>query len=276
MTRKRGATPTPAELADESDHVVDYASQLHLAGRHFVVLGGGQGMGRQVSHALTQVEATITVVDADAERAARVCAEIGSAASPASVDATNDSQMSALSESVGDIDGVIDVIGMARYGSLVESSDETWDWEHDIVLKHAWLTIRHFGKQLAQRGAGSLTFVSSVSGIGSSPQHGAYGAFKAGLMSLVRTAAVELGPSGVRVNAVAPGFVLTPRMAQALNAEGVERAMSAASLQRLTLPADIAGGLLFLVSDLAQSINGHTLIIDGGATAKYPYDMSGF
>ena len=104
---------------------------------------------------------------------------------------------------------------------------------------------------------------------------GAYGVFKAGLVSLVRTAAVELGPSGVRVNAVAPGFVLTPRMAEVLDAAQLENSRAAAPLTRLTTPADIAAGITFLVSDLAAAVTGQTLVIDAGATSSYPYRMGG-
>ncbi|WP_338889099.1 SDR family NAD(P)-dependent oxidoreductase [Rhodococcus sovatensis] len=267
-------TPTHSELDTECNRVPDYRSLLDLSGRRYIVLGGGQGMGRQISHALAQVGAQVVVVDSDSVRADQVSAEIG--AESAVVDATDDTQMSSLATSVGDVDGVVDVIGMARYASLVDTTDETWLWEYDIVLRHAALVVRHFGPRVGNGGVGSLTFVSSVSGTGSSPQHGAYGVFKAGLLSLVRTAAVELGPAGVRVNAVAPGFVFTPRISEAMDDAGISRAIESSPLQRLTFPSDVASALLFLVSDLSRSVTGHTLVVDAGATVKYPYDMSGF
>ena len=233
-------------------------------------------MGRQVSHALSQLGAEVIVVDIDRARADAVCAEIGPGASPEQVDATDDSDMAALAQRAGEIDGVVDVIGMARYGPLLDITDDDWIWEEAIVLRHAVLAIRHFGARLRDRGDGSITFVSSVSGIGSSPVHAAYGVYKAALGSLVRSAAIELGPFGIRVNAVAPGFVLTPRISAILDADALENTRTQIPLQQVTMPADVASALAFLVSDLARTITGQVMVVDGGATNKYPYDMSGF
>ncbi|WP_241383870.1 SDR family NAD(P)-dependent oxidoreductase [Rhodococcus sp. CH91] len=259
-----------------SDRIVDYRSRFDLTQRRYLVLGGGQGMGRQASHALAQLGAEVIVVDVDRDRADAVCAEIGSPATPEQVDATDDSDMTALAGRVGEIDGVVDVIGMARYGPLLDISDDDWRWEEGIVLRHAVLALRHFGPRLRDRGEGSITFVSSVSGISSSPVHAAYGVYKAALGSLVRSAAIELGPSGIRVNAVAPGFVVTPRISALLDSEALENTRAQIPLQRLTLPADVASALAFLVSDLARTITGQVMVVDGGSTNKYPYDMSGF
>lgn len=267
------ASPDPAA---ESDRIVDYRNRFDLSHRRYVVLGGGQGMGRQVCHALAQLGATVAVVDIDHDRAAAVCTEIGPAATPEQVDATSDTDMADLAARVGEIDGVVDVIGMARYAPLLDITDEDWQWAEGIVLRHAVLTVRHFGRRLRDRGTGSITFVSSVSGLGSSPVHAAYGVYKAALGSLVRSAAIELGQDGVRVNAVAPGFVVTPRISALLDAEALERTREQVPLRRLTLPADVAAALAFLVSDLARTITGQVMVVDGGATNKYPYDMSGF
>jgi NAD(P)-dependent dehydrogenase (short-subunit alcohol dehydrogenase family) len=115
--------------------------------------------------------------------------------------------------------------------------------------------------------------VASVSGITSAPLHAAYGAAKAGLMSLVRTGAVELGPAGIRVNAVAPGVVWTPRIAAYLGEEGRQRNARNSPLPRVALPSDIAAALLFLSSDMSGYVNGHTLVVDGGVGAKFPYPI---
>jgi NAD(P)-dependent dehydrogenase (short-subunit alcohol dehydrogenase family) len=118
-------------------------------------------------------------------------------------------------------------------------------------------------------------FVASVSGLTSAPLHAAYGAAKAGLMSLVRSAAVELGPRGVRVNAVAPGAVWTPRVAGLLGEEGRRRNTENAPLGRMAEPADIASALLFLASPLSSYVTGQTLVVDGGVTVKFPYPTIG-
>jgi NAD(P)-dependent dehydrogenase (short-subunit alcohol dehydrogenase family) len=118
-----------------------------------------------------------------------------------------------------------------------------------------------------------MAFVASVSGITGAPRHAAYGAAKAGLMALVRSAAIELGPAGIRVNAVAPGVVWTPRVSAMLGEEGKQRNRDNTPLRRVALPADIASALLFLMSNLASYMSGQTLVVDGGVGAKFPYPM---
>ena len=118
-----------------------------------------------------------------------------------------------------------------------------------------------------------MAFVASVSGISSAPRHAAYGVAKAGLMSLVRSAAIELGPLGIRVNAVAPGVVWTPRVSGYLGEDGRVEQSANAPLGTVARPADIAAALLFLVSDLAAYITGQTLVVDGGVGVKFPYPM---
>jgi NAD(P)-dependent dehydrogenase (short-subunit alcohol dehydrogenase family) len=92
-------------------------------------------------------------------------------------------------------------------------------------------------------------------------------------MALVKSAAVELGPSGIRVNAVAPGVVWTPRVSAYLGDDGRRRNSENAPLRRVALPEDIAAALLFLASDLAGYVTGQTLVVDGGVGAKFPYPM---
>ena len=106
--------------------------------------------------------------------------------------------------------------------------------------------------------------IASISGETSAPNHTAYGAAKAGLTNLTRTLAVEYGPDQIRFNAVAPGSVATPAVADRV------RGKSAAPLQRWATPEDIANAVVFLASPLASYITGQTLLVDGGATANFP------
>ena len=254
--------------------VPDYPGLLRLDGRRFVVLGAGQGIGRQASHALASVGARLACVDQDPDLAADIATEVD--ATPLSGNAYDRDDMARLfddaGQALGGIDGVVDIIGMARYADLTEMSDEDWNWHFDIVLRHAFLAMQYGGRAMQANG-GAMVFVASVSGITSAPRHSAYGAAKAGLMSLVRTGAVELGPAGIRVNAVAPGVVWTPRVSAFLGEEGRERNIANTPLRRVAQPADIAAALLFLASDLAAYVTGQTLSVDGGVGAKFPYPM---
>jgi NAD(P)-dependent dehydrogenase (short-subunit alcohol dehydrogenase family) len=175
---------------------------------------------------------------------------------------------------LGRIDGLVDIVGMARYQEILDTTDEDWDWTFGIVLRHAFLFSQAAGRVMADDGGGVMTFVASVSGITSAPHHAAYGAAKSALMSWVRTLAVELGPKGIRANAVAPGVVWTPRVSKYLGEEGEKRNIANTPLRRVAQPADIAAALLFLSSDLSSYITGQTLVVDGGVGAKFPYPMA--
>jgi NAD(P)-dependent dehydrogenase (short-subunit alcohol dehydrogenase family) len=253
--------------------VPNYTGLLRLDGRGFVVIGAGQGIGRQTAHALATAGARTLCVDVDADLAAEVATEVGGV--PWVGDATSRDDVSRLfadaGAALGRINGVVDIVGMATRYDFLDLDDETWDWQFDIVLRHAMLAMQYGGRAMSATVGGTFVFVASVSGLTSAPRHAAYGAAKAGLLSLVRTGAVELGPSGIRVNAVAPGVVWTPRVSTFLGDEGRRRNVDNAPLGRVALPADIAAAILFLSCDLSAYITGQTLVVDGGVGAKFPY-----
>jgi NAD(P)-dependent dehydrogenase (short-subunit alcohol dehydrogenase family) len=255
--------------------IPDYQGLLRLDGRRFVVIGAGQGIGRQASHALASAGARLMTADVDPDLASDIAEEVDAEAFVCNAIDRSDSEklFADAMARLGGIDGVVDIIGMARYSNLTDMTDEEWDWHFDIVLRHAFLAMQHGGRAMSESGGGVMVFVASVSGITSAPRHGAYGAAKAGLMSLVRTGAVEMGPSGVRVNAVAPGVVWTPRVSAFLGETGRTLNRDNTPLRRVAQPADIAAGILFLASDLSAYVTGHTLVVDGGVGAKFPYPM---
>jgi NAD(P)-dependent dehydrogenase (short-subunit alcohol dehydrogenase family) len=253
--------------------VPDYQNLLRLDGRRLVVVGAGQGIGRQASHALASAGAKLVCVDNRDDLAKEIADEVGGV--PRVADATkrgdaNETIDFAVSE-LGGLDGIVDIVGMARYVDAIETSDEDWNWTFDIVLKHAFLFSQAAAKAMGN--GGSMVFVASVSGISSAPRHAAYGSAKAALMSWVRSLAVELGPQKIRVNAVAPGVVWTPRISQFLGEKGRKLQSDNAPLGRVAEPSDIASGILFLSSDLASYVTGQTLVVDGGVGVKFPYPM---
>ncbi|MGT2527371.1 SDR family NAD(P)-dependent oxidoreductase [Streptomyces nojiriensis] len=269
--------PPAAEPLDSSP-VPDYAALHRLDGRRLVLLGAGNGIGRQSAHALAAAGARVLCADVDEGRAAAVARETGGV--PYACDVTRREAVRTLFARApellgGPVGGVVDIVGMARYAALPELDDAGWDWHFDLVLRHAWLAVQYGGEAVAAAGGGPLVFVASVSGLTAAPLHAAYGAAKAGLMALVRSAAVELGPRGVRVNAVAPGVVWTPRVAALLGAEGRRRNAENAPLGRVAETSDIAAALYFLASPLSSYVTGQTLVVDGGVGVKFPYPTIG-
>ena len=255
--------------------VPDYGSLLRLDGKGAVVVGAGQGIGRQTTHALAQAGARVFCIDNQESLAKEIADEVGGI--PWSCDARERSEVEdavgAARRELGRIDALVDIVGMAKYIALLDTTDEDWDWTDGMVLRHAFLFSQYAGKAMVEDGGGAMCFVASVSGITSAPNHAAYGVAKAGLMSLVRSTAVELGPAGVRSNAVAPGMVWTPRISQFVPEELKKRNEENTPLRRVAIPADIAAAALFLVSDLAAYVNGQTLTVDGGVGVKFPYPM---
>ncbi len=255
--------------------VPPYSDLLRLDGRGFVVVGAGQGIGRQASHALASVGARVFCIDNQEDLAREIADEVDGL--PWVADARNrdevDRAIAEAGKALGRIDGLVDIVGMARYMDILGTTDEDWDWTFGMVLRHAFLFSQAAGRAMADAGGGVMAFVASVSGITSAPRHAAYGAAKAGLMSWVRSVAVELGPSQIRVNAVAPGVVLTPRVAGYLDERSRKMQADNAPLRRVALPEDIAAAILFLASDLSSYVTGQTLVVDGGVAAKFPYPM---
>jgi len=250
---------------------------LGLNDKHAFVAGVGGGIGGACVRALAAAGVRVSCFDLD-EVAAR---DAVSGAAGHGLALTGDarrlddveSAFGAAIDARGPVHIAVDVIGEARWGRTVDLDDTAWDDSFDLVLRHFFNIARVAGRHMAAHGDGTIVAIASVSGLRSAPLHGPYGAAKAGLMSLVRTLAVELGGDGVRVNAVAPGAVLTPRV-EALMSDA-RRVESAASipLGRLATPDDIAHAVVFLSSGLASYITGQTLAVDGGATAQFPLSL---
>src|SRR6516225_8504593 len=147
--------------------VPDFANLLRLDGRGFVVMGAGQGMGRQSAHALSQQGARVVCVDIEPDRAEAVAAEIGGIPYTGDVLVAEQAEAAIVlaEREFGDLRGVVDVVGMARYAPLVEMTEEDWDWCHDTVVRHAFHTVKYGGAALGRRGGGSIVLVASISGV---------------------------------------------------------------------------------------------------------------
>lgn len=259
------------------------ANPWGISGRKALVVGGGFGIGEETSLMLGAAGCTVAVVDLDATRAAGVRDRIVAAGGNAitfTADVTDRAAAEQLvadaHRALGGLDIVCNIVGAAAYGSLMDIDDELWDQQQTLNLRQQLNIARAAARLMIADGTpGAIAMVASVSGIYAAPLHGAYGAAKAALMSLTRTMSQEWGRHGIRVNAVAPDGIATPRMTASFAARGSDMSHLArdTSLQRAGTPRDIAGALVFLVSEVASFITGQTLIVDGGTNAQLPHKM---
>jgi NAD(P)-dependent dehydrogenase (short-subunit alcohol dehydrogenase family) len=260
-------------VVPDDSSVPDYPSLLRLDGRGAVVLGAGQGMGRQTAHALASVGAQVLCVDVDSARAERVADEVGGI--PWSGDMSGRNNVEQLFDfavrELPAVHHIVDIIGITRAADLVEFDDDSWRSQFDVVLHHALLAMQIGSRVMPYAEGASMAFVGSVSGIYGAAWHAGYGAAKAALMHLVKSAAVEFAPLGIRVNAVAPGRIATPIILSQLTPERRADYNAAIPLGRMGETSEIASVLLFLLGSLSSYITGQTLLIDGGVGASSPY-----
>jgi NAD(P)-dependent dehydrogenase (short-subunit alcohol dehydrogenase family) len=251
-----------------ADTDIDYAGSLRLDGKGFVLLGaGGGGIGTATARALASAGAEILCVDINRDEAEATAALVNGKAYAA--DILNREQMQSVFAHAQQLfgprlSGIIDVVGVVRTKPLEEFDDADVDWQFGIVFRHALLAIQIGAPLLAQNGGGSITLVSSRAGDRVSVNVGLYSAAKAALNQLVRVAALEFGPQQIRVNAVAPGFVTTPRLADSFAQETWDKVAAVNPLRRVATPADVAKAILYLGSDLASYVTGNVIYLDGG------------
>jgi NAD(P)-dependent dehydrogenase (short-subunit alcohol dehydrogenase family) len=248
---------------------------LGLTGKVGIVWGGGFGMGERSSLRLAEAGASVAVVDLVPERAEKVAAEInanGGKAVALSADVTDEPSvekaLAAAEAALGPVDVMITVIGLGVWSQLVDMTLDQWEEAHKINLTSFFIPARAVARSLIRNGKpGAIACVSSVSGLTAAPNHGGYGAAKAGMINLVRTMANEWGQHGIRVNAAMPGAAATPRLA--MPPEGMARFKEMLPLGRPAQPDELAKALVFLVSDLASYVTGDNLRVDGGWTSRF-------
>ena len=255
---------------------------LGLKGKSALVAGAGQGIGRATALLLAEAGARVACMDVDPVRRDAVVAEVragGAEAVPVEGDllvrADVDAAVASVVEAFGGLDVAVDIVGVARWNPVLEMTDDDWDASFDLVLRHVFFLAQAAARHMVESGGGAIVSVASVSGLFAAPGHAAYGAAKAGLVSLTKTLAVELAPAGVRVNAVAPGAVRTPRVLEKLTPEREAQSGKSIPLGRMAEPEDIARVALFLCSDLAGYVTGQTVVADGGASVKFPLSLGG-
>jgi 3-oxoacyl-[acyl-carrier protein] reductase len=254
-----------------------------LTGKGAVVSGAGYiperaGHGRNCARKLADAGATVACIDIDRGRAEGIAAEIredGGTAFPIVADMTAPVEVRrAVEEAVtglGSIDVCVDIIGGARWDRAESITDQDWHWTILNNLTQVFYLFQVVGSQMITQGTGgSMVALASVDGIAAAAMHAPYGAAKAGVISLAKSFAQELGRYGIRVNAVAPGNVGSG------NEDWPEGRWAVDSVNPLAPPRthDIGNAVLFLCSALAERITGQTLVVDGGATIRELWGMT--
>ena len=243
-----------------------------MTDRTAVVVGGASGIGRAVAHALAADNCRVTVADRNTDGARAVAAELGDPHTAATVEVTDEDSVRALFGQADTLDVVVNTAGYSGVGLITELAVEDFRSVVDVCLTGAFLVIKHAAPRL--RDGGALVSLSSLNGRQPAAAMSAYCAAKAGLSMLTQVAALELAPRGIRVNAVAPGFVHTPLTEPATQIPGVlDEYLENTPLGRAGTPEDIAEAVMFLSK--ASWLTGEVLDLNGGAHMKRYPDILG-
>jgi len=252
------------------EHVM---SLFDMTGKVAIVTGASRGIGESIARAFADAGAKVVVASRKIDGVTAVAQSIGDAAHPVAAHTGKEADCNHLVEAAlakfGKVDVLVNNAATNPYfGPLLGIDEAAWDKTFEVNLKGYFWMIRAVANHLTSRGApGSIVNLASVAGLEAAPLQGLYGATKAAVISMTKTLAYELGPSRIRVNALCPGLIET-RFASAIvqNEDLLRTVVSKTPLARHGQPSEIAGGALYLASDAASFLTGHSLVIDGGMT----------
>lgn len=248
-----------------------------LDGRVALVTGAASGIGRASAIALARVGARVVAADIEREGGEETVSLIiggGGDARFVSVDVSQEADVESLIQDIVKTDGRLDCAvnnaGVLAYGiSVDEHSEDLWNSTIDVNLKGTWLCMKHEIRQMRAQQNGTIVNMSSVLGLRGIAGSAAYVASKHGVIGLTRTAALECASDGIRVNAICPSWIRTPPIGFMMSfaPEIEEQFTSMTPLGRLGTPEDVANAVVWLCSDAAAFVTGHSLVIDGGMMA---------
>ena len=240
-------------------------------GKSALVTGGAKGIGAATATRLASEGATVVVADFDEATAQETAKAIGGHAVRCDVTSRDDVEaaVAAAVEHGGSLDILVTCAGIIRDNMLFKMSDEDWDAVIDTHLKGTFFAARAAQAQMVQQKSGKIVLVSSVSALGNRGQTN-YSTAKAGLQGMTKTLAIELGPFGINVNCVAPGFIVTAMTRQTAERMGVsfddftDSVAAQTPLRRVGEPEDVAGTIAFLCSEDASYVSGQVIYVAGG------------
>jgi NAD(P)-dependent dehydrogenase (short-subunit alcohol dehydrogenase family) len=245
-----------------------------LEGEVAVVTGAGRGIGRAIAGALAAEGAAVAIAELDTQtagEAAEECAGFGVCAVALPTNVSDADQVEALfvdcARELGEATILVNNAGIGVPGPLLDYREEQWQRQLDVNLKGVFLCLQAAARRMVPRRAGRIVSIASTAAFVSSSQLAevAYDVSKAGVRQLTISAAYELAPHGITVNAVAPGQILTDLTRKGMSdPERYSRAVAKIPLGRLGTPEDVAAAVVFLASSDASYITGHTLVVDGG------------
>jgi NAD(P)-dependent dehydrogenase (short-subunit alcohol dehydrogenase family) len=248
-----------------------------LDGKTAIVTGGGRGLGYGIATELAKAGAQIALLEIDAESAEAAAANLGDLgvnARPYMVDVSDSSQVNeafaAVKNEFGSLDVAVNNAGISRVGPMtVDCTDEDWADSVAVMQTGVFYCMRAAGRIMISQGSGSVINISSIRGFSPNPGRISYCAPKAAVIMMTQVAAGEWGPHGVRINAIAPGFLRTPMWdADVARGEIDEAAhIEAVPARRLGLPSDVGQLAVYLASDSSSYVNGTCITIDGGTTS---------
>lgn len=250
---------------------MNYRELFDLEGRTALVIGAGSGIGRASAAGLADFGATVVCADVRAAAAETAAAEIhgrGGEARALALDITNEDDVRDTVAGLSALDVVVCTPAINVRKPLLDVTGEEFDRVVGLNLRGSFTVMREAGRRMAQQGRGSIVFFSSIRSQVVEPGQGVYAATKAGTLQMIRALAAELGPRGVRANAIAPGVVETPLTEQIKAQPDWYRAYAEKSaLGRWAKPSELVGAVVYLASDAASFVTGSLLLVDGGWTA---------
>ncbi|GAB4128559.1 MAG: beta-ketoacyl-ACP reductase [Roseiflexaceae bacterium] len=246
---------------------------MRLQGKVAIITGGGHGIGRATALLFAREGAQVVVADINKASADAVVAEISAADGQAiavQVDVARAESVEAMVKQVVEWGGGVHVLvnnaGITRDARLQKMTEAQWEAVINVNLKGVWLCGRAVAPHMIAQGNGSIINVSSIVGLYGNFGQSNYAATKAGVIAMAQTWARELGPSGVRANAVAPGFIAT-ELINSIPEKVISSIKERTPLRRFGQPEELAKVYLFLASDESSFVNGAVLSVDGGLVA---------